>query len=350
MELLHSERNSVSGPQDKMISQHLLEVEDLHVSFDTPYGVVQAVNGVNLYLDAGEILVLIGESGSGKSVTALSIMGAVGGPDITVSGCVHYKDENLLSLSGEAMRRLRGNKIAMIPQDPMVSFDPVYTVGDQIVEAIRAHRSCTKREARERAVELLRKVGIPRPELRARHFPHQFSGGMAQRALIAMALACDPEVLIADEPTTALDVTVQAQILELLRSLQSSMGLAVLLITHDMGVAAAIADRVAVMYAGRIVEQAFADGLFYNAQHPYTWGLLQSTLLTSASFEQGLVAIEGRPPTMTDLPTGCRFHPRCPHVMPVCREAYPDLTASESDHLAACHLTLPERREYRPHE
>jgi oligopeptide/dipeptide ABC transporter ATP-binding protein len=273
-------------------------------------------------------------------------MGAASGG--RVSGHVYFKGQDLLALSGEAIRHIRGNQIAMIPQDPMVSFDPVYTVGDQIVEAIRAHRSFSKKEAHARAVQLLDSVGIPKADLRAGHFPHQFSGGMAQRALIAMALACDPQVLIADEPTTALDVTVQAQILELLLELQETMDLAVILITHDMGVAASVADRVAVMYAGRIVEQADAEGLFYDPQHPYTWGLLQSTLYVNTSADAELQVIKGRPPSLITLPSGCKFHPRCPHVMDICRDTYPEPAEKEPGHMAACHLSILERSEYRP--
>lgn len=349
MEVLHHSSGASGKPvQDRSVTEQILQVEELHVSFNTPYGVVQAVNGVNLHLDRGEILVVIGESGSGKSVTAMTIMGAVHGKNVDVNGRVLYQGQDLLSLPREVVRRLRGNKIAMIPQDPMVSFDPVYPIGDQIGEAIRAHMPVSRKEARCRAVTLLERVGIPKAELRASHFPHQFSGGMAQRALIAMALACEPEVLIADEPTTALDVTVQAQILELLRSLQDSMGLAVLLITHDMGVAASIADRVAVMYAGRIVEQARSERLFYESQHPYTWGLLRSTTLSALNADGELQTIEGRPPSLVDLPSGCPFHPRCPYVMDICRHNNPSLISVLPEHLAACHLSANERSKYRP--
>jgi oligopeptide transport system ATP-binding protein len=326
----------------------LLRVRDLRVSFETPFGTVRAVNGVSYDLERGQVLVIIGESGSGKSVSSLAIMGAITSKMGHVGGEVLFKGQNLLTLSPEAMRKIRGNQIAMIPQDPMVSFDPVYPVGVQIVEAIRSHRSVSESEAMARAIELLRQVGIPRPELRATQFPHQFSGGMAQRALIAMALSCDPEILIADEPTTALDVTVQAQILDLLLQLQQTLGLAILFITHDMGVAARVADRIAVMYAGRIVEQGTSDDVFYEPKHPYTWGLLQSTLRIDEKTEGDLKPIAGMPPNLLNLPSGCKFNPRCPYVMPVCREIDPPLEPLSSTHAAACHLTLAQANEYRP--
>lgn len=328
--------------------QPLLSVRDLHVSFETPQGTVQAVNGVTYDLERGKVLVIIGESGSGKSVSSLAIMGSISPKMGRVTGEVLFKGDNLLKLSPDAMRKIRGNQIAMVPQDPMVSFDPVYPVGVQIAEAIRSHRPVSQGAAMERAIDLLKQVGIPRPELRATQFPHQFSGGMAQRALIAMALSCDPEVLIADEPTTALDVTVQAQILDLLMRLKETLGLAILFITHDMGVAARVADRIAVMYAGRIIEQGPLDDVFYEPQHPYTWGLLLSTLRIDSGTTDALQPIKGMPPNLLNLPKGCKFNPRCPYVMPVCREVYPELTPVSPTHAAACHLTAAQRNEFRP--
>ncbi|MCB9100740.1 MAG: ABC transporter ATP-binding protein [Anaerolineales bacterium] len=326
-------------------SDALLDVRRLQVSFETTPGLVRAVNEVSFTLNRGEVLALIGESGSGKSVTALTVMGAMPSNVKQAAGEIWFQGQNLLSLSPTAMRHIRGNRIAMVPQDPMIAFDPVYPIGVQIAEAIRAHQSLSHREAHERAVALLDQVGLPNAARRAAHFPHQLSGGMAQRALIAMALACGPDILIADEPTTALDVTVQAQILELLMHLKETMGLAVLFITHDMGVAAQIADRVAVMYAGRIVEQAEVDALFYRPQHPYTWGLLQSTLRVDDASDAEIRAIAGAPPSPVAPPPGCAFHPRCPWAKPICREAAPALATVAPNHVAGCHLPARERQE-----
>ena len=296
----------------------ILSVEDLTIRFATDGGTVRAVEGVSFDLAAGEILAIVGESGSGKSVTAQTVLGLTRAPNTTITGSVHFDGQDLVKANDRQLRDVRGERIAMIFQDPMTSLNPVYRVGDQIAELIRAHRDVSKREARNRAVELLRSVGIPNPERRVRDYPHEFSGGMRQRVMIAMALALDPEVLIADEPTTALDVTVQAQILRLLERLNAERGLAVVLITHDLGVVAEVADRVAVMYAGQLVEDATLDELFYDPMHPYTWGLLGSLARLDQPRPVRLAQIAGQPPSLTALPTGCRFAPRCPHEFDKC--------------------------------
>jgi len=281
------------------------------------------VDGVSFYLDEGELLGLVGESGCGKSITALSVMRLIGSPGRIAGGEIWFDGENLLAASEERMREIRGDDVAMIFQDPMTSLNPVYTVGEQIAEALRLHRGMSRKEAREAAIAAMREVAIPDPARRANDYPHQLSGGMRQRVMIAMALACDPKLLIADEPTTALDVTIQAQILELLDGLRKSRQLAVLLITHDLGVVAEVADRVAVMYTGRIVEESPVEELFARPKHPYTEGLLQSVpKLTQAEVGKAerLSTIEGTVPKPTDLPPGCHFAPRCPHRMPRCTE------------------------------
>jgi oligopeptide/dipeptide ABC transporter ATP-binding protein len=300
-----------------------LSVEDLRVSFATDGGVVRAVDGVSFNLADGEILAIVGESGSGKSVTAQTVLGLTRAPNATITGTVRFDGRDLTKLDDSGLREVRGRRIAMIFQDPMTSLNPVYRVGDQIVEMIRAHRKVSKREAKQRAVELLTSVGIPNPERRVDHYPHEFSGGMRQRVMIAMALALDPDVLIADEPTTALDVTVQAQILRLLQKLNTERGLAVVLITHDLGVVAEIADRVAVMYAGQIVEDASLSDIFYDPQHPYTWGLLGSIARLDEDRPARLAQIVGQPPSLLNPPTGCRFAARCPHEFDKCSEPPP---------------------------
>ena len=300
---------------------HLLEVKNLHTHFKTRAGTVRAVDGISFHLDQGELLALVGESGCGKSVTALSIMRLVAVPGRIVEGEITFAGENLLTVSEDRMREIRGDDIAMIFQDPMTSLNPVYTVGEQIAEALRLHRKLSRAAAREAAIEAMREVAIPDPARRAGDYPHQLSGGMRQRVMIAMALACDPKLLIADEPTTALDVTIQAQILELLDGLRRTRELAVLLITHDLGVVAETAERVAVMYTGRIVEEATVEELFAHPKHPYTEGLLQSVpKLTAAEVGKAerLTTIEGTVPKLTALPPGCHFAPRCSHRMPRC--------------------------------
>jgi oligopeptide/dipeptide ABC transporter ATP-binding protein len=325
----------------------ILEVDDLRVSFATEDGVVQAVSGVSFELQAGEVLAIVGESGSGKSVTAQTITGLTRAPNARITGSVTYRDRELNGLDDDQLRDVRGEQIAMVFQDPMTSLNPVYRVGDQITEMIRAHRDVSKREAADRAVELLRSVGIPNPERRVRHYPHEFSGGMRQRVMIAMALALEPDVLIADEPTTALDVTVQAQILRLIDQLNRDRDLAVILITHDLGVVAEVADRVLVMYAGQIVENATLDETFYDPQHPYTWGLLGSLMRLDQSRGARLAQIPGQPPSLLAPPPGCRFAPRCPYVFDKCHEL-PSLEARVGGHhLDRCWLDPEEKKSLR---
>jgi peptide/nickel transport system ATP-binding protein len=326
-----------------LASEPLLEVRDLHVSFRTEDGIVRAVDGVSFTILAGQVLGIVGESGSGKSVTAMSIMRLIRDPNAITTGEVLYKGRDLLKLPPDQMRRVRGSEIAMIFQDPMTSLNPVYRVGWQIAEQVRAHEKLSRQRAHGRAVELLAAVGIPKPALRADDYPHQFSGGMRQRAMIAMALSCNPDLLIADEPTTALDVTIQAQILVLLRKLQSDFGSAIMLITHDMGVVADIADRVCVMYAGRVVEDGPKRELFANAQHPYTWGLLGSIPRIDRPKPHRLTAIPGLPPSLLSLPPGCSFAPRCPHAFAPCSERPPLEERAAPGHRDRCFLPVPEK-------
>jgi len=303
------------------MTDHLLEVNNLRTHFPTRAGLVRAVDGVSFYLDRGELLGLVGESGCGKSMTALSVMRLIAPPGKIVDGQVLFDGKDLLKLSDADMRQMRGDDIAMIFQDPMTSLNPVYTVGEQIAEALRLHRKLSRKQAKQAAIEAMREVAIPDPARRVNDYPHQLSGGMRQRIMIAMALACNPKLLIADEPTTALDVTIQAQILELLDDLRKQRDLAVLLITHDLGVVAEVADRVAVMYTGRIVEESPVDELFARPKHPYTEGLLRSVPKLTASEvlkKETLETIEGTVPRPTDLPPGCHFAPRCSHRMPRC--------------------------------
>jgi peptide/nickel transport system ATP-binding protein/oligopeptide transport system ATP-binding protein len=302
---------------------HLLEVKDLQTHFPTRAGLVRAVDGVSFHLDRGELLGLVGESGCGKSITALSVMRLIAAPGKIVNGEILFDGKDLLKLSDAEMRDMRGDDIAMIFQDPMTSLNPVFTVGEQIAEALRLHRKMSRSEARKATIEAMREVAIPDPARRLDDYPHQLSGGMRQRIMIAMALACNPKLLIADEPTTALDVTIQAQILELLNELRKQRELAVLLITHDLGVVAEVADRVAVMYTGRIVEQSPVDELFARPKHPYTEGLLRSVpklTIDDVTRKERLETIEGVVPSPTDLPPGCHFAPRCVHRMPRCTE------------------------------
>jgi oligopeptide/dipeptide ABC transporter ATP-binding protein len=323
----------------------LLEVKDLRVHFDTDDGVVQAVDGVNFSLDRGQTLGIVGESGSGKSVTNLAIMGLARGG--RVSGEVLFEGRDLLKMHTSELRAIRGKQIAMIFQDPLSSLHPYYKVGAQISEMILAHEKVSKKDAHQRAIDLLRLVGIPRPERRVDDYPHQFSGGMRQRAMIAMALALDPAVLIADEPTTALDVTVQAQVLDLIERLQEEFGTAIVVITHDLGVVADMADQVLVMYGGKPVEMADRRAIYYGPHMPYTWGLLQSLPSTGAEhMGERLRPIKGLPPSLIHLPKGCSFNPRCPYVMEVCTKVEPELLPADPEHLAhlsACHLSLEDK-------
>lgn len=324
----------------------LLEVEDLRVHFETEDGLVKAVDGISYTVDRGQTLGIVGESGSGKSVSSLTVMGLTRARNARISGAVRFNGQDLLGASDEELRTIRGDDIAMIFQDPLSSLHPFYKVGNQIVEAILAHRDVSKAQAYDRAVEMLGLVGIPEPRRRAEAYPHEFSGGMRQRAMIAMALANDPKLLIADEPTTALDVTVQAQILELIERLQSEFDTAVVVITHDLGVVAEMADDIAVMYAGRIVERANADTIFNAPEHPYTWGLLSSIPRMDAAREEELVPIPGRPPSLINLPGGCSFHPRCPYVREAHTRVEPVLDPAEGDptHKVACLLDSTTRK------
>ena len=320
-----------------MHSENLLEVKDLRVSFDTRRGEVKAVNGLSFELKAGETLGIVGESGSGKSVSMNAVMGLVRDANVKISGEVFFKGENLLTRSDESMRSIRGKEIAMVFQDPMTALTPVYTVGWHIVEQIRLHTTLSKSEARERAIEILNDVGIPDPKRRVDQYPHEFSGGMRQRAIIAMALALNPALLIADEPTTALDVTIQAQILDLLMRLQEQHNSSIIIITHDMGVVSEIADEVLVMYAGRPVERASKRELFANPRHPYTQGLMNSVPRLDRVRTERLEAIPGQPASLLHLPAGCAFSERCSKVNDACH-IVPEFIVNAQGHGAACVL------------
>ena len=317
----------------------LLDVKDLRTSFRTEDGIVKAVDGVSFSVEKGQTLGIVGESGCGKSVTCLTIMGLNPKKNTITSGEALWKGQDLLTMKASALRQIRGSEISMIFQDPMTSLNPVHTIGRQLEEAILLHRDVTKKSARARSLELLKAVGIPRAEQRIDDYPHQFSGGMRQRVMIAMALINDPDLLIADEPTTALDVTTQAQILTLMKRLQEDFGSAIIMITHDLGVIAEIADDVEVMYAAKVVEQAEVHDLFHRPQHPYTWGLMGSLPRLETDVER-LTQIPGQPPSLLRPPSGCRFHPRCPYVMEVCKTTEPELvpTQREAEHLQRCHL------------
>jgi peptide/nickel transport system ATP-binding protein len=330
-----------------MMDKPLLEVRNLKVSFRTEDGTVRAVNDISFTLAEGETLGIVGESGSGKSVSMMSVMRLIIDPNARFEGQVIYKGKDLMTLSQDQMREVRGSEIAMIFQDPMTSLDPVYRVGWQICEQIRAHDHISRQAAHRRAIELLGAVGIPHPRERVDDFPHEFSGGMRQRVMIAMALSCSPDLLIADEPTTALDVTIQAQILNLIKKLKQDFGSAVILITHDMGVVADIADRVAVMYAGRVIERGSKRDLFYDAQHPYTWGLLGSIARLDRPKPRRLTAIKGMPPSLINLPGGCAFAARCPHRFERCDEVPELMDKVGAGHLDACHLGPARKRDLR---
>ena len=328
----------------------LLSVEDLKVTFNTEDGLLRAVDGVSFSVAGGEVVAIVGESGSGKSVTAMTLMGLTRGPNARFEGQATFEGRDLVTAPERELRKIRGAGIAMVFQDPMSSLDPVYRIGTQIIEQIRVHDTeISKAQALDRAVELMERVGIPRAAERLRAYPHEFSGGMRQRVMIAMALSCSPKLLIADEPTTALDVTIQAQILDELRQLRSETGAGIILVTHDLGVVADIADRVVVMYAGRVVEQGTLDEIFYDPQHPYTWGLLGSITRVDSDRSDKLPAIPGQPPSLLAPPEGCHFRPRCPHEFEKCVQV-PDLAAHVADapdHLDRCWLEVEQKRQLR---
>jgi oligopeptide/dipeptide ABC transporter ATP-binding protein len=330
------------------MAERLLEVNDLKVRFATEDGIVQAVSGISFNLERGKVLGIVGESGSGKSVTAMTLMGLTRGVNARFEGEVLYKGTDLLKVSDKGLQDYRGNELGMIFQDPMTSLNPVYRIGEQIVEAIQSHEKVDKRTARARTIELLRQVGIPNPDRRVDDFPHQFSGGMRQRAMIAMALSCNPSILIADEPTTALDVTIQAQIVELVSRLKDDFNSAVIFITHDLGVIAEIADEIIVMYAGRVVERGSKRDLFYDPQMPYTWGLLGSIPRLDRPRAERLHTIEGMPPSLINLPEGCKFRPRCPHAFEKCMQE-PELErrVETPGHLDRCWLDVEYKRSHR---
>ncbi len=334
----HGPRSTAAGVDvHELIAREnpLLSVENLHTRFDTDTGTVRADDGVSFGIDEGEIVGLVGESGSGKSVTSLSLMRLIQDPGYIPKGRIRFDGEDLLEKTDEEMRRLRGDRISMVFQEPMSALNPVYDIGWQVGEPLRVHEEMKMGASRQRAVELMRQVGIPSPEDRVEDYPHQFSGGMRQRAMIAMALANEPDLLIADEPTTALDVTIEAQILDLIKELNREIGMAVLLVTHDLGVVAEVCDRVAVMYAGRIVEYADVESLFGDPRHPYTKGLL-SCVPNPATADQDLEPIGGDVPNLADTPEGCHFAPRCPYAVEECREIDPRLREVDDDHYAAC--------------
>jgi len=328
-----------------------LEVRDLKVHFPTDDGLVRSVDGLSFAVDRGRTLGIVGESGSGKSVTSQAVLGLLARTNARLSGEVWLDGEQLIGADAERVRKLRGRKMAMIFQDPLSSMHPYYTVGAQIIEAYRVHNDVSKKQARQRAIDLLGRVGIPEPARRVDAYPHQFSGGMRQRAMIAMSLACDPALLIADEPTTALDVTVQAQILDLIRDLQTEFDSAVIIITHDLGVVAELADDILVMYAGKAVEYGSSETVFRTPEHPYTWGLLSSMPRLDRERQDRLVPVTGSPPSLINVPTGCAFHPRCPYVDltdGLGRSTVPELVddgTKPGRHLVRCHLSHARRRE-----
>jgi len=332
-----SEKNDKAKVENTKEDTPLLEVSDLKVSFFTPAGEVKAVNGISYTLGYNEVMGIVGESGSGKSVEAYSIIGLLAQPGKVIGGSIKFEGENVLDYTPEQMRQFRGNKISMIFQNPMTCLNPVYTIGDQLSEALLCHdKGITKQEARDRAIEMLELVGINNAAKRVDQYPHEFSGGMRQRAMIAMALICSPKLLIADEPTTALDVTIQAQILELMKELQKKENTSIIFITHNLGVVAEICDRVSVMYAGNIVEQGKVNDIFYNPQHPYTRGLLQSTPRLDADGHERLIPIEGTPIDLLNPPNGCNFGPRCKNCMKICLRQKPPVADLGDGHTSAC--------------
>ncbi len=336
-----------SGPGDLTGARDLLDVRDLKVHFPTDDGLVKAVDGLSFSLGRGRTLGIVGESGSGKTVSSLTVMGLHGGGNTRISGEIWLDGEELIAAGPDRVRALRGSKMAMIFQDPLSSLHPYYTVGHQIIEAYRIHNDVPRKTARQHAIDLLGRVGIPQPATRVDDYPHQFSGGMRQRAMIAMALSCNPELLIADEPTTALDVTVQAQILDLIWDLQAEFGSAVIIITHDLGVVAELADDILVMYAGKASEYGSAGDIFSRPAHPYTWGLLSSMPRIDRKRAERLLPIRGTPPSLITVPAGCAFHPRCAYegsTGGLSDTEVPPLREIEPGHLVACHLTAGQRR------
>ena len=328
------------------ITEHLLEVDDLHVSFFTPAGEVKAVGGITYTLDEDEVMGIVGESGSGKSVEAYSIMGLLQSPGKVIAGSITFEGEDVLAKDKKEMTAFRGNRAAMIFQNPMTSLNPVYTIGNQLIEALKAHdKEIPKEEAAKRAMEMLTMVGINNVEQRMKQYPHELSGGMRQRVMIAMGLICHPKLLIADEPTTALDVTIQAQILELMKSLQAQTHMGIIFITHNLGVVAEICDKVCVMYAGKMVEQGPVDDIFYSPAHPYTEGLLRSMPRVDAESHERLIPIEGTPVDMLNPPEGCPFAPRCEHCMKICLQKMPPYVDVGEEHRSACWLRVQEALE-----
>lgn len=327
------------------MSELLLQVEDLAVHFQSSSSIVKAVNGVSFTLNKKETLGIVGESGSGKSVTATALLRLIPSPPGKIAnGKILFEGRDLLAVSEKELRALRGNEISMIFQDPMTSLNPVFTVGDQIMESIRAHRKVSKQEAKKDAIEMLKLVGIPEAEKRVRMYPHEFSGGMRQRVMIAIALACHPKLLIADEPTTALDVTVQAQILDLMKNLQETTGTSIIMITHDLGVVWETCDKVIVMYAGNTVEQGSVQQIYENSLHPYTWGLLDSQITSDASNDEKLSTISGTPPDLRQEQRGCYFANRCPYAQDRCFSAKPQMIEAEPGHFVSCHFQTKEER------
>lgn len=327
------------------MSEKLLEIKDEKLSFFTPAGEVKALNGVSFSMNEGEVLGIVGESGSGKSVTAYSIMGLTAYPGKLIGGTIYFNGHQIEKMSEKEMRKIRGNEVSIIFQDPMTSLNPVYTIGNQITEVIRLHTGKSKKEAYDRAKELLELVGINEPTKRLKQYPHELSGGMLQRVMIAIALACEPKLLIADEPTTALDVTIQAQILELMQELRQKLGMSIIMITHDLGVVASMCERIAVMYAGHIVEYGTADEIFYEPKHEYTKGLINSIPKLSAQEIERLVPIEGQPVDLLNPPAGCPFAPRCANCMKICLREMPPKTELSDTHYSHCWLLQKEEFE-----
>jgi oligopeptide transport system ATP-binding protein len=322
------------------MNEEILVIDNLKVEFSTESGIVHAVNGISYCIKSGETVGLVGESGCGKSVSMLAVMGLLPKQQSKVDGNIFYKEQNLRKLLPNELRLIRGNKVAMIFQDPMTSLNPLLTVEEQLIEPMIEHLKVSKKIAKSRAIELLRVVGIPSPEKRLSNYPHQFSGGMRQRVMIAMALTCNPDLLIADEPTTALDVTISAQIIELVKDLRKKFGMSIIWITHDLGVVAGLVDRLLVMYAGKVIEEGSVESIYEMPLHPYTKGLLGAVPRLDSKLGQSLTTIKGKPPSLFRLPAGCPFSPRCEYTLPICQEKNPPLFEMESNHYSACWVDL----------